>query len=297
MKNLVLIVIAWAFCSSSALLAEGNVIEVPFEFHRQTILVTAKVDGQGPFRMIFDSGVDPSVFDLKKAKAIGLKVDPEGHPGSGGGTDANPAHETELPVVDLGQLRATHVECLAADLSRIGKRVGKPVDGVLGYSLLKDRIAQIDYPKRVIRFFSTEPTLTEAERAKSTTVSFRYHNDILVDDVQVNGKKVTANFDTGCNSAFQFSPEAVHKLGLEAEVAQAATSTSVGFNGQTTNREGHVQDVNIGGLSIHHPSAIFFAPGTGHDDEGWEIRIGNAFFKDFVLTLDYQRNTITLRKP
>jgi hypothetical protein len=247
--------------------------------------------------MIFDSGVDPSVFDLQKARAVGMKVDPEAHPGSGGGTDTNLVHATEFPVLDLGKLRATHVECLAADLSGIGQGLGRPVDGVLGYSLLKDRIVQIDYPKRVIRFFSAEPALTDAERARSTTVPFRYHNNILVDGVRVNGRKLIANFDTGCNSAFQFNAEAVHQLGLEAEVARSATSNSVGFNGETTNRKGHVQNVNIGGLSTDHPSAIFFAKGTGRDDEGWEVRIGNAFFQDFVLTLDYQRKTITLRKP
>jgi predicted aspartyl protease len=54
-------------------------VEVPFELHKDAILVQAKVNGKGPFTMMLDTGVDPSVIDLATAREIGLEVEAAGH--------------------------------------------------------------------------------------------------------------------------------------------------------------------------------------------------------------------------
>jgi len=42
---------------------------------------------------------------------------------------------------------------------------------------------------------------------------------------------------------------------------------------------------------------VFFGKGMGMDKELWDLRIGNAFLKDFVVTLDYRHGLITLSAP
>jgi hypothetical protein len=76
------------------------VVEVPFEFYRNSIVVQAKVNGHGPFSMLLDTGADPSIIDIETAREIGLKLGTEGAQGSGGGTDANLAYETALPILE-----------------------------------------------------------------------------------------------------------------------------------------------------------------------------------------------------
>ena len=39
----------------------------------------------------------------------------------------------------------------------MSERFGKPIHGVLGHSLLSGRIVQIDYPNRILRFYSERP--------------------------------------------------------------------------------------------------------------------------------------------
>jgi hypothetical protein len=171
---------------------------------------------------------------------------------------------------------------------------------VLGYSLLKDRIVQIDYPKRIARFYATSPFSKEKRRAngaRRTTLPFRYQDYILVDGVSVNGKKVVANLDTGSDGVFQLTPAAVSALGLEEEAAKARVSKSVGFNGVTENREGTLRNVTLGGISVDGPKAVFYGKGTGRDNQDWGLRIGNSFLKDFVVTIDYQSHVITLERP
>ena len=45
-----------------------TVIEVPFEFIHQSIVVQATVNGHGPFWMLLDTGADPSIVELATNK-------------------------------------------------------------------------------------------------------------------------------------------------------------------------------------------------------------------------------------
>jgi predicted aspartyl protease len=277
-----------------------TVIVVPFEFIHGSILVQASLNGQGPFWMMLDTGADPSIVEIGTAKRVGLKIAASGQPGSGGGTDENLAYETSLPLVQLGGLTASDVDALAMDLSKLSSALGRPISGVLGYSLLKTRIVQIDYPNREVRFYTSAPSCTGAARPHSpscTTLSFRYKDDILASGATVDGKPVTTNVDTGSNSNFQFTPAAVDKLGLSEDVARAHASSSVGFNGDLKNREGKVRNVTVGTISVNDPTVVFFGKGMGMDKEPWDLRIGNAFLKNFVVTLDYPHGQIMLSAP
>ena len=216
------------------------------------------------------------------------------------GTSINLAYKTQLPLLELGSLSVKNVAALAIDLSKMSEALGKPIHGVLGYSLLGQRIVQIDYPKRVVRFYLKSPfpkTANQANNRKLTVLPFRYHDDILSNGVSVNGKRVVANFDTGSNGNFQLTPAAVLDLELEEEVGNAQVSKSVGFNGVAENRKGKVKNITVGGISIDEPTVIFFGKGTGRDKKAWGINIGNAFLKDFVVTIDFQRKVITLERP
>ena len=292
-RKIVWVVLLVAVTSVLALVASApnEAVEVPFEFYRDSVIVKVKVNGKGPFNMLLDTGVNPSVIDRQTAKAIGLKLSSHGQQGSGSGRDVNLTYEASLPRVALGGLRATNVEALAIDLSKMSETLGKPLKGVLGYSLLKDRVVQFDYPKRVARFYSSSPYSRAAANSDSsnrTTLPFTYRDDILVDGILVNGKKITATFDTGSNSTFQIAPGAIARLGLEKESREAQASHSAGFNGTAENRRGKVKNIGIGGISVDRPEVVFFNKGAGYDDAAWGLRIGNAFLKEFVVTVDYQ---------
>jgi hypothetical protein len=128
-------------------------------------------------------------------------------------------------------------------------------------------------------------------------MAFRYVDNVLIDDVSVNGKKMVGNLDTGSSGLFNLTPAAVSYLGLEEEVSRAPVSSDVGFNGVSENRKGKLRNVTIGGISIDEPDVIFFGKGTGRDKKPWGINIGNVFLKDFVVTIDYKKKLITLERP
>jgi predicted aspartyl protease len=280
--------------------SKEQVIEVPFDFYQNEIILQVKVTDKGPFNMMLDTGTDPSAIDLATAKDIGLKLDPIGRPGSGGGTSVNLVYETALSHLEVGGLVARNVEAVAIDLSKISQRLAKPLHGILGHSLLNRRVVQIDYPKRVVRFYSKSPfpkSANQVNTSKRTVLPFRYDDNILIDEVSVNGKKMTGNLDTGSDGTFKLTPAAVSYLGLGDEASKAPVSASVGYNGVAENRVGNLRNVTIGGISVDAPTVIFFGKGTGRDKKIWGINVGNGFLKDFVVTIDYQRRLISLERP
>ena len=275
-------------------------IEIPFDFYRNEIIVQVKINGKGPFSMMIDTGTDPSAVDLTTAKEIGLKLDSTGRQGTGTGTDKNLAYVTRFPLVEVGSLGAKDIWAAAIDLSKVSARLGRPLHGVLGHSLLNGRVVQIDYPNRVVRFYSKTPfpkSANESNTSKRTVLHFRYKDNVLVDEVLVNGRKMIANFDTGSNGNFALTPAAVTYLGIEEEVQQGEVVTDVGYNGQSENRKGKLNNVTVGGISVDAPEVTFFGKGIGHDQKPWGINIGNVFLKDFVMTIDYKSKLIVLEKP
>ena len=202
-----------------------------------------------------------------------------------------------MALVEVAGFTVKNVETLAIDLSKVSERLGKPLHGVLGHSVLNGRIVQIDYPNRVVRFYSQPLFSKRANTPKRSVLSFRYDDNVLLDDVFVNGKKVVGNLDTGSSGAFNLTPAAIGYLGLEEEFNQAPVSADVGYNGVSQNRQGKVNNITVGAISVDAPAVIFFGKGTGRDKKPWGINIGNGFLKDFVLTIDYRNKLATLERP
>jgi predicted aspartyl protease len=295
-----LLLTAACFCAfAQSKTSQEQAWEIPFDFYRNEIVLQVKVNGKGPFNVMLDTGTDPSVVNLNTARELGLKLQAQNRPASGGGTDANLIYQTKLPLVEVGPLTVKNVETVALDLSKMSERFGKQLHGVLGHSLLNGRIVQIDYPHRMLRIYSRSPFAKDdhSNTVNRTVLSFRYDDNVLVDDVFVNGKKLTANLDTGSDDTFKLTPAAVAYLGLEEEFNRGRTSTGVGFNGASENREGKVNNVTIGGISVAAPAVSFFGKGTGRDKKPWGINIGNAFLKDYVVTIDYRSKLLILEKP
>ena len=90
--------------------APAPVAEVPFGFSHNQIVLEAKINGRGPFNLLLDTDTDPSAIDLATARELGPKLSGRGQQGTGGGTDVNLAHETKLPLVELGSITANEKE-------------------------------------------------------------------------------------------------------------------------------------------------------------------------------------------
>jgi predicted aspartyl protease len=277
----------------------AQVMEIPFTFEGNEIIVQVKINGK-VYDMLLDTGTDAAAIELTTAKELGLKMSNASLTATGGGTDNPPVYLTILPQVELSALVAKNLSAAAIDLSRLSRRIGRPIYGVLGYSLLKDRIVQVDYPKQVIRFYTASPfpSRDKSNERSRVALPFRLVGRVpVIDDVYVNDKKVTAVIDTGSSQTFSLTPAAIQRLKLDEEVKSATPDSSVGYMGRATVKKGKIRNIRIGTISLDWPAVTFFMKGMGYDDRPFEVNIGNIFMKDFIITFDYRNKHMVIEKP
>ena len=279
------------------------IAEVPFAFDHTSVVIQVKVNGKGPFNMVLDTGSDVATIDLATAKDLGLNLKSTGGQVTGGGSEKSQAFLTQVPQVEIGGLASKNMVAVAVDLSRSSQVLGKPLHGVLGYGVLKNRVVQFDYPRRVIRFYSSspypkiEPTFNNERRV---ALPFRLGDDSpIIDDVYVNGKKIKAVIDTGGGGTyFALMPETISSLGLDQEMSQAEPdSRGAGLNGVITSRKGKIKTLKVASINIDSPTIIFYPKGVGKDNRKYGGAIGNVFLQDFIVTFDYLNKTVVLERP
>ena len=295
-----------AFCSCAAFSQSANIqpiAEVPFAFDRTSVIIQVKLNGKGSYNMVLDTGSDISTIDLATAKELGLSLKSTGQQATGGGSEKQQSFLTQIPQVEIGSLASKNIYAVAVDLSKSSQVLGKPLHGVLGYGVLKNRVVQFDYPKRVIRFYSSAP-YPKADRnfnnERRASLPFQLGDSSpIIDDVYVNGQKIKAVIDTGGGGTyFALMPEAITSLGLEQEMAQAEPDNrGVGVNGVITSRKGKIKMLKVGTINVDSPTVIFYPKGTGKDNRKFGGAIGNVFLQDFIVTFDYSNKTIVFEKP
>jgi predicted aspartyl protease len=268
--------------------------EVPFEFHKNLIFVDTFINGKGPFKMMLDTGTDPSALDLATVRELGLATHSSGQKAAGGGTGSTDVHDLDPVTVKLSKLKPAKIEISAIDLSAISQALEKPINGILGHSFLKNRIVEIDYPANIVRFYSRR-SKSKDENKYDHVIPFRFTSESILIDAFVNDQKVTALFDTGLNGSFAVMPAALKKLGLIEAFKAAKPANSVGFNGKSSSRKGEVKTVSVAGFSISPADVVFWNEGTGHDTTAYEFTIGNGFLKNYVVTIDYTNDLIRLK--
>ena len=274
--------------------------EIPFEFVHNQIVVEVKIGGKGPFKMLVDTNTDPSAIDIAAARELGLAVGDKGYAVTGGGNETNVGYVTRLPSVELGNLVTKDVAAATINLTKMAERMGGPIQGVLGFSFLKDRIIQIDYPNSKLRFFAESPYPRIQFSANTVnTIAFpfkREDGEVIIDSVYVNNEKLRAALDTGSSGSFNLTPEAVALLKLEDQVQAGESTTSVGYNGVYESKQGILKSVRLGRISVESVRAEFWLPKTGHDNKKFQVNIGNEFFQDFVMTFDFKNKIVVFEK-
>jgi len=268
------------------------IASIPFRYLHDEIVARATVNGR-PMTVLLDTGTAPSVVDLSFCRKHRLKTKAAGAGGDGGGNQMQPVFELEAAHLRLGRLKIPVFQSLAIDLSGVSKKFGMRIDAVLGDSVFSGHVVQFDYRHRIARFFRTPPKPAK----DSVTFPFVHDNgEVHVVGMKIDGQNVDANLDTGSSSLCSLTPRGIRRLHLEGVVAHSLKRSSTGFNGSYGRREGELTSIAFGSYNVAHPTVDFWESGTGHDASPWDVNVGNRFWKNYLLTIDYVRKTVTLSK-
>jgi len=131
---------------------------VPFELLKSGhMAVMVKVNGKGPFRLIFDTGAPISLVNTKLARSAGLT---KGGPKMGGGDDLFgglgallSAGEVKIKTLEVGDAKAEDVPAIVMEhptVAALSSALKKEVYGLVGFPFFARFQMTIDYKDKTL---------------------------------------------------------------------------------------------------------------------------------------------------
>jgi hypothetical protein len=217
----------------------AQTLSVPFDFSRSEIEMEVTVKGER-LHVLLDTGVDPSVIDLSRAEALGLKVDRRNSGELDGFGDAKgaTAYAVTIEGLAINGRRFGPVQAATTDLTPLAKRYRRPLDGVLGFSFLHDKIVLIDYPGSRLLLLDRASEVTAAIRScrKRWSAPMRLlegENWPLIPDFRFGREAAAVTLDTGGNGSVTLYRGALDLPGVRSALVEKGQSTSSGFRGDS----------------------------------------------------------------
>jgi predicted aspartyl protease len=279
-------------CSGAAPLAgQAPLVEVPFTLDRNGIIVPALLNGRDSLRLLLDTGWGPLALVSTTAERLKLQLVPGGLPrtlqlslGVGGAIQRNPRFEV-FPAQELQPL--------------IG-----PYDGVLSTAFFRDLVLQIDYPRRLVRFYTRSPGSRGDTNTVRVTVPMVFSSRAgalpFTDSVLVDGRPVRALFDTGGAGGFVVMRQLVDRTGLQplsdSSVRAAMGMLSGGQLRQAPLRFARIGRISLGAIAVDSPRVVIAPDRLEGDDWGHDLIIGTGFLRDYIVTFDYVARWVTLER-
>lgn len=268
-------------------------ITVPFDYSRHAIGLNVIVRDARLF-MLLDTGVEPSIVSLATAKALNLPMDRSKASEGSGFSGKAMAIPATIRGITIGGRIFGHVEALALDTSAMSKGYGRAIDGVLGYSFLKDRTVLIDYRATTITLLSSakdaEPLTHQCRKRFSIPLVFIGDNHWpVMPEFRFGAVTAPATLDTGSSRWIGFFKSALQAKSVRDALKVTGTNTGASVGGSFTSATAVLGvPIGLGPFSLPAGKTVSLLPTNGQSEKVI-ANIGNQTFAEMTpkLLLDY----------
>lgn len=246
------------------------------------VLLSVRINGGRPLRMVLDSGAEFIVIGIKDARSVGL---------SGGsemdlvGLDSRPARVGRADTVEIGPLAFRN--CRVAFLK--GKVV-EGADGVIPLSLFSAFLLRVDLPEKLL---SLIPYSQEEDQAVPPSRGVAKHDLLLVATVLNGEQNGYVVMDTGayCSAISREVARTMSGFPIVPEVRLAAGTGAV-----TGQRVSSIVHFVIAGQDLVPDDIVALDLGNLSRHYGVEVAgvLGFPALRPYVLTVDYRNRSVKL---
>lgn len=277
------------------------------------VTAPVRINGQGPFDFVVDTGANRTVITRELAAELGL---PDAGPADVHGVaGVEPSNTVTIDLLQVDAVATRSIRAPTLGRERLG------ADGLLGVDVLRGRRVTVDFLNNEFRITPSRgpgaPTSAlglsaaaasrlpsgDAASSRQVVVPARYRfGQLIIIGADVAGRPVTAFLDSGSQSTV--GNEALHKLVIgTAELRAPRYLVPVlSATGQTAQGEMAVLPLlRIGGLDILRLTTVF---ADLHVFGIWDLKakpsllIGADAMRQFdAITLDYGRRQVIFTLP
>jgi predicted aspartyl protease len=275
------------------------------------VTVAVKVNGQGPFNFVVDTGANRTVLSAELAQM--LKLPDAGMAAIHGIAGVEPAPTALVRRLEVGAVASLQIRAPLLPRARLG------ADGLLGVDVLKNRRVSIDFGRNELRIGPSRNPETSAfdlrrwaagdpdvpePSSKRVVVPARYRfGQLIIIEADVGGLPVTAFLDSGSQNTV--GNRALQRLVMGTNPDPRVRRFVVPLlsaTGQTAQGElAALPTLRLGGLKLQGVMAVL---ADLHVFEIWDlasrpaILIGVDVMRSFdTVELDFGRRQVTFYLP
>jgi PDZ domain/Aspartyl protease len=266
---------------------------VPFRLLNNHVYIQATVNGKGPYTFIVDSGghtlLSSRIVSEVGLKAIGQSVE------SGAGDAHSTTGFVHYDEIAMGAVRLRDQVGFASEV--YDKSIeGIPVDGMVGFELIRRMVTTLDYEHRIITF--TDPVQFHPSKALGVGVPFVFYDHLPDVRGSIGDLPATFNIDTGSRSEIDITSPFVAAHQLSTHFAKGTSAvTGWGVGGPTRDYVVRLPSLQLGTVKVEDIAAgLSTAKGGSISNPNYDGNIGGGLLKRFVVTFDYANRVMYLRR-
>jgi hypothetical protein len=280
-----------------------DVVEIPFEFERDKILIPVRVNGSEPISFILDTGAPIAVLlGSEFLESLDVNIIGEVQIAGAGGDDPVSTPVAGDVTFDISGIQITK-GTMAMGVGE-GKLAHFGTKGVIGLPVFKNCVVEFDFQKHILRLHRPE-AYTYKGRGKELPLRFSNHGSFpyVTAEVSVDGgAPVPASMviDTGAGLALSLDVDSDDDLRMPDKTVSSIMGW--GASGVIRGRAGRITSLSLGDYVLENVIANFPDAGDMHaiksadapDDVVRNGLLGAKVLKRFHVVFDYTNARIIL---
>jgi len=295
----ILILASIAFFNTSA---SAQVATVKLELYNHQVWLKAGLTGTktDTLNFLFDSGAGTALLDSTVAR----KIFKDGKFGQITGIGAGGS--TRMQVLDnqsiyLGGLKIDSVKLLVNNLGNLSATVGRKLDGIIGFDLLKKYVTRIDLDQQILTLYKD---LQDLKAEKGRPLAFEFSPEISFlprlkcSFTTLAGKSYSGWFfmDSGAGLTTLLNTPFVNINKLLHTTGKTLQLKTMGMTNASERYLARIKDFSFGGYVFKDvPLSLSQATSGVSAMDGYLGLLGNEFLFRFNMTFDYNHSAIYLQ--
>jgi len=272
----------WA--KNGSLSKKKFVTEIPFRYVDGSIFVDIKQNDK-VYNFLFDTGADMTVID--KSVINDFKYKRYGTTKVSG--PLIKSQVTEIIVLDslkISDINFLNTGVATFDLEFAKKKYCEKVHGILGTTLLKKAVWQIDYENQKIKITDnlSKLDISKSEKVKLKLQKKGWGSESL--EIDLDGKVYDFQLDTGFSNGKLVSFPFYYSELIKNKTSKIA---NYGFSKKDFDYDIIIKNVSLGNINLENQTLWL------RKDVGANYKyLGNGFLENYLITIDWNNHTLYL---
>jgi hypothetical protein len=280
--------------SAFAHLKNQPIVEIPFETSLGVVFFPVKVNSEGPFQFLLDTGGGGSLFERAMADRLSLKQ--ERGEASVSGNSALSVGVIPKASVEVGPVKFES-RLITTSFTTLEPIFGRKLEGILGGDFMSRYVVEFDYEQKRMRLYDIATYLPD-KTVEALPLSFS--DNIPYVNLKVtlpNGKSVAGEFlvdSGGGGMAIHVFQQIVDREKL-FENLKTLDETGFGIGGTTDRRTARGEILTIGKYRLSGPTVTISPDAANAKAKPGSVGlVGMEVLGRFRIVFDYSRKSMYL---